>query len=73
MPLPGALLAVPEELDAAAGDAEAVLAGQLLVDCRAMTALELHDLSATEANQMLVFVRLRLISRVISGELELAY
>jgi len=70
---PGALLAVPEELDAAAGDAEAVLAGHLLMDCRAMTTLELDDLSAVEAHQMLVLLRLRLIPRMVSSELEFAH
>jgi hypothetical protein len=69
----GTLLAVPEELDAAARDAEAVLAGQLLVYCTAMTTLELDYLSAAETNQMLVLLRLHFISRVISSELELAY
>jgi hypothetical protein len=72
VPGPGTLLAVAEDLHPTAGDVEAMLAGQSLVDGTAMTTLELDNFSAGEANQVLMFMGLRLIARVVAGQLKLA-
>jgi hypothetical protein len=69
----GALLAVAKKLNASSGDVEAVLTGQPLMHRCAVTAVELDDLSATQANHVLVLIRLGLISRVVSGEVKFTY